>query len=243
LAREIDIRTGNAEEREFNFVRMVADSLQDDLDKYLKEKQGGNGIPKEECDVNRSPNGEAPWAEINSPAEGSSHSGSINVSVNGFSPNGNVTRMEFFLGGTSIGSTSNNSFSGNLAIPDGTLSGNYTFRVVVTDNTEEIGESSVRINISGVSSGLSVDSPSNGSTKPIGPINVQVSHDGSLSDVRLFVQKAGGEVIDLGVMSGSGGNLSATWTPTEAGVYSIWARSVGSGFESETSNVVSVTVE
>lgn len=242
LARDIDKNTGNAMEKEFLYARMPVASLQPYLDKYLQEKQGGNGIPTQQCDINRSPNGVNPWAEINSPTAGSSHSTTISTNINGFAVSGTVTKMEFYLGNTLLGSTSSASFSNSLAVPAGTLTGTHTFKTVVTDSAGKTGSNTVLIQINGASTNLKIVAPADGSKPVAQSINVMATHNPGLSNVRFFVQKDGGGAIDMGAMAGGGGAKTFTWTPNEVGVYKIWVKALMDGYTSEASPSVTVTV-
>lgn len=235
LARDIDKNTGNAVEREFQYARMPVSSLQKYLDAYLKEKQGSNGIPTEQCTVNRSPNGSNPWAEINNPTTGSSHSGTITTNIKGFSVGGSVTQMEFYLGNTLLGSTASDTYSSPLTIPGGTLTGTHVFTVRVTDSNGKVGSSTVQINISGVNPNLNIVAPTNGSTKPVNVnMGIVATHSGALSNVHIYVKRNGGTVVDLGVVN--------NWTPTEIGTYEVWAKAVMEGYTSEPSPVITITV-
>ncbi|MFW5702479.1 MAG: penicillin-binding transpeptidase domain-containing protein, partial [Candidatus Dojkabacteria bacterium] len=245
LARPIDIQTGNAIEREFDFVRMPVAELQDDLERYLEGKQGGNGAPTEMCTVNRSPNGENPWAEINNPVAGSTYTGTISASIDGYATGGaSVTGIEFYLGETQLGNTSGSSFNGTLNVPAGSPSGTYTFRVVTKDSNGRAGETSINIDINGADTDLTLVAPSNGSTKPVNTTtNVVANYTGSLSNLRLFAQRQDGSASDVGGLSGSGGSATGNWTPTQTGTYELWVRAVSGSFTSNPSPRITVVVE
>ncbi len=249
LARDIDKNTGNAVEREFKYIKLpdmenteVQAALQKQLDEYLKHhgNEHYSFPPTETCDVNRSPNGQNPWAEVSSPTLGSTHTDKISAVVRGYSPTGTVTGMKFFLAGNEIGSTKSPTFQGDLAVPNGMLSGTYSFVVKVTDNSGRTGQSSVQIKIEGETPDLSVVAPTDGSTKPVGTdIQIVASYSNGLSDLVAYVQKDGGDTEEITMTEDGSGQSTATWQPLETGTYYIWVKSTSPGvFESAKITIV-----
>lgn len=224
LARDIDKATKNAIEKEFTYVKAVVDKLQKFIDEYQKDKQGLNGAPTEFCNVLRSPNGDNPWAEIASPLVNATYTDKITTNVTGFSPTGVVTKLEIYLGTRLLHTNLTPSYTGNLDIPNGLLSGEYDFIVKAFDDKGKNGVSSVRIKINGVDPQLRIISPTGGD-KPVNTqVRVRASHNGTLNDIRLYVKGPDGQVVDF-VMTGDADNLAANWTPTQVGKYELWVKS------------------
>lgn len=234
LARDIDKATGNAIQKEFSYMKMPADSLQPYLDKWLQSKQGGNGAPTEQCNINRSTNGDNPWAMIMSPTSGSSYTGTISVNVNAFSNGGTVNKIEFFLGSTKIGESANSSFLGNLSIPSGTISGTYEFIAKVFDTSGKSGSNAVNIKISGVNPTLSITAPGAGGSKPLGvPINVVAEYSPALANLVLVITRPDGGTDEVNMNEGAS-SATATFTPLTVGSYKLKVRSVSPAVESAT---------
>ncbi len=235
LARDIDRATGNAIEKEFSYMRMPAASLQPYLDSWLQNVQGGNGAPTEICNVNRSANGENPWAIINSPQAGQEYAGSINANISGFTPSGTVTKMEITLANTT-NTVETANFVGVITIPSEVISGEYDFIVKVFDSGGRTGNSSVRIRINGAASGLQINSPSSGATYAPGQvINVNAKHNPSpfITNLRLCWKSLTGNANCSTQMTGSASDLNASWTaPTTPGVYELFVRAVSINSES-----------
>ncbi len=244
LARDIDKVTGNAEEREFTYMKMPDDRLQSFLDKYLQGKQGRNGAPTEECNVSRSPNGANPWAIINNPQNNGNITGSFNVGIDGLSPNGSVTRLEISLGTRLLRTVETSSFSGQLDVPADMLSGSYDFIVKVTDSAGKVGTSSVRVNVSGVTISLNITDPAAGATLLPGTnVEVKVSHSGQLTAMNLLVTPpGGGSAVVYGMTAGAGNTFTYNWSvPLAApGSYSLRAR--GTAPTTVDSSAITVTV-
>ncbi len=244
LARDIDKNTGNSIEKEFQYIDMIGDNkeLQDSLDKYLQEKQGGNGGPKEGdyCTINRSPNGELPWAVINSPIPGSSYSDTFLTNVIGYSANGSVTKLEILLAGQSLKTLQTNSFMGDLSVPSGLVSGNYEFIVKVTDSKGKTGSSSVNINIKGIEPNINLNAPSNGSIKPLNTsFDINISYDSPLTGIQACILKPDSSVECIATIESSG-TATASYTPTNPGEYQIWAKATNPSVYESPKNTISV---
>lgn len=242
LAREIDIQTGNAQEREFDFMRAVASPLQDSIDKYFRGKQGANGAPTENCDVNRSPNGANPWALINSPVPSTTYTDSFSANIIGYATSGSVTKMELSLGGELLQTVNTSSYLGTLEIPDSLISGNYPFQVKVFDSNGRTGVSQVTISISGFEPTLQVVAPGAGTTKPVSvALPVTVNYDSGLTGIEICYQGPS-ESSPVCISSlALAGSASATFTPSVAGEYTIFGRA--SGPVAYTGPAITITVE
>lgn len=237
LARDIDKVTGNSVQKEFSYMKMPAESLQKYLDNWLKSKQGGNGAPTELCNVNRSSNGDQPWAQIMSPINLGNYTGDISVNVNAFSMGDAVTKIEFYLGNTLLGQTNNSSFLGNLSIPSGTLSGTYIFTAKVFDSKGRTGSNTANINISGVNPTLTIVAPTNNSTKPLAAnIDVKASYSSQLNNLVLVVTKPDNSTSEINMDEDSDSATASFPTPL-VGTYKIMVKSISPNIESNITTI------
>ncbi len=210
LAREIDENVGKAMDVEIMVYKMPSPALQPFLDKATESL-----IPTEYCDIDRSPNGNNPWAEFNSPTNGASVNDTLNLNINAYSVEGYPTRMEIFLAGTEIVDTTDIPYVGSFDVSS-YEPGTYPLRVRVYDNTGLFGDSSITVKINGTNPDLSINVVPNSPIKG-NPALINGNYGGSsaITSMEIVIEGAGGkQVKDI-----SGGTYN--WTPAAAGNYSL----------------------
>ncbi len=247
LARDIDIAAGKSEEREFVKYKMPAASWQNFMDEYFRGRNESNGAPTERCTINRSGGASGPYFYINSPAIGAVVNGTINVTGNIFSTNGNIESAVFQLNGQQIGTATRfTDMNETLTIPTGLDSGTYTLRIRATDSSGVTNNQDISIVIGSATSNTFTFIQQPPATMTIGSAaNVKVQYTQSLSNVKLFaINLANNQVVELGTMSSAGGSQYSFNVPaTTAGSYKLFATgltSVGGSIQSVSSTTITV---
>lgn len=214
IARSIDEATGHAIDKTFTSYTMPVKELQPFADAYFSKK--GMGFPTTQCTVDRSPTPGKPWAVISNPGAGP-YSGTLPVAYTAFTPQGIVSKSDFYIDGVRKGGTStDSSYSGSVSL-SGIGAGSHTFKVTVTDSTGMVGDSSVTFTIS--NGNFTITSP--GGTISSGPVTVSATYSGPASPSGVQFCISGGSCSS---MSGSGnGPYTANWSPS-AGDYDIYVR-------------------
>jgi len=218
LARQIDETVGKAIDVQITIYKMVSPSLQSFLDAATASM-----IPTEYCTIERSPNSGNPWAIFNSPVDNETISGeTINFNIKAYSTQGYPTRIELYLGGTQIATSTTISYisSYNAASLE---QGIYPLRARVYDNTGLFGDTSINITIGSRTNPLST--LAGPATTSVGnPTIYNWSYTGSLivnSSQFLIYNSANQLISQVDILSGS-----YTWTPTAAGTYRLVIKSV-----------------
>jgi|GEM_PF-186083 len=254
LAREIDMNAGFAVEKEFTYMKMPYDKFQPYLDNWLQDKQGGNGAPKDMCDVNRSTNGENAWAIINPNSTTytfGAGGGNIPVSVKGVAITGGVTSMTITLISVNTGTApagftpvnvSGGTFDGNLVAPAGIPSGQYDIKATVASPGGN-GSSTARISITGSSAANINASPATPSIATPGA-NVQVkgTYTGTVNSATLTVVDSSDAQVSTAACSVAPGpnTITCNWVvPAAFPAGNYGARIVG---DTDTSNKVTIKI-
>jgi membrane peptidoglycan carboxypeptidase len=233
LARDIDETVGQAIDVEVTIYKMPSPSLQSYLDKAMEST-----IPTEYCTIERSPNGGNPWAIFDSPADGGSISGTLNFNVNGYSAEGYATKIELYLAGTFIGSSTTLPYSGSFDV-SGYEPGRYPLRARVYDNVGLYGDSSINVWINGSPNpNVSISGPATTLVGAATTINGSYTGSYSVSAMNLSIRTQGGALAaNLDISSGS-----AIWTPDAAGTYTLHINVVTPEGIIFQSNDISITV-
>lgn len=229
LARDIDIALGKAIEIVIKYYKMPNPKLQKFMDDWInsKEEYGPNGIPEEYCDIVRSPGGDnKPWVVITKPASGSEVSDTLDVDLTGYSPSGNVTKIEVYFDGILLGETTTLPYV--TSFPVGPLSaGSHNFIVKIYDDQGAEGSVSVTLHTLGE---LTITSP--GSVNVGESAEIDYSYSGSeINNVTLYID---------GTEAGSCLSGTCTWlvpdTPGNVSVQ-VKGKQLGVTLESNTENM------
>ncbi len=201
LAREIDILTGNAVDKEFTRLTMPVERWQSILDTAMG---GNNGAPKEYCTIDRTGGATGPFFNITAPKQSSTVGNTFNVAGGVFTTNGNITSASILFDDQVVGSISQfNSFNqsvdvSSLGLPDGT----YQLKIRATDSNGITNDSNPITVVLGsaVNSNFTFVLPPSPSDYS-GFINITVNTTIGMTNVRLKAIKNGGATIDLGTMN------------------------------------------
>ena len=185
-----------------------------------------------------------PTVTITSPGNGSTAlvNTAISLTASGTTSVGVVSSVQFFVNGTSLGSSSVFPYSASWTP---TAVGTYTLSALVTDSFGNIGVSpNVTVNINAA--------PSVGLTAPVGGTTVTVNTavsvtataapsnpSGSISSVQFFANGASIAAADTTAP------YAVTWTPTVTGTFTLTAvatETIGSVSVQKTSPAVTVSV-
>ncbi len=132
----------------------------------------------------------SPTVSISSPADGSSFATGAGITINATAndADGNVTSVEFFVDGVSVGVDNSAPFSANYT----GIAGTHSITATATDNNGATGTSaaiSITVN-SNPAPIVNITSPANGAsfiTGTVIPINVTATDNGSITSVEFFV--------------------------------------------------------
>lgn len=210
---------------------------------------GGEAPPTEEDTLHNPEN----WPKVNitSPESGSAiENSSFFASANASGANP-IKRVDFYIDGTRVGSDSSSPYSANITLPAGIVKGFHTLSAKAYDNIENIGETSINIDVrkddTSATIDISITQPSGGSTLSSFPITVGARASGTydISRVDFFVKPTGGSAFSIGGDStNSNGNFGAGWSSKPApGSYSIYAIATDKKGNSGTSSSIPVTVK
>lgn len=202
LARDIDIATGNAIEKEFRYYTMTVERWQDALDKYVTRVDGINGTPKEECNIDRSGGVVGPFFSSMSPGINATVGSSVTVTGGIYTTQGQIVEANAYFDGQLIGSISNvsdvnQSFDiSGLGLPNGT----YAFRITATDTNGLSNSYEVRVILNNqVNNSITFNLPTSPATYDTG-LSVRAVVPFGLNGATLYQSKNGGEFIPLGPM-------------------------------------------
>ncbi|HEX9804729.1 MAG TPA: transglycosylase domain-containing protein [Candidatus Dojkabacteria bacterium] len=234
LARDIDEQVGKAMDLNLKIYKMPTERLQPFVDRIVQ-----NQIPTEFCTVSRSPNDGKPWASFNSPGSGASVSGNMSVNIKGFSTSSFVTKIELYLQGSLVSSSSSDTLTDSIDVSS-YEAGTYTLRARVYDNTGAFGDSSINIAVNGTNSNFNISTTPNSPTNGV-PATVNVSYGGSstMASMKVYIVNPGGSNEVSGANISSGTYL---WTPQQNGAYKIYIVGTTSSGIVMTSTTKNVTV-
>jgi len=185
----------------------------------------------------------APTVSIASPANNSTFNSpaSITFSANATDSDGTVTKVEYFNGSQSIGSSSASPY--NVAW-NNVAAGTYTITAKATDNSNAVTSSSaITINVKTVVSNqppaVSISSPANNASFNA-PASITFSAnatdvDGTITKVEYFNGSQ-----SIGSSSNAGYNV--TWNNVAAGTYIITAKATDNSNAVTTSSSITITV-
>ncbi len=183
--------------------------------------------------------GAAPVVAITSPA-----AGTINVNTPqtitavATSPSGNVTSVQFFANGTSLGVVTTFPYTVTWTP---TAPGSYSLTAAATDNIGTITTSAaVPITVtSGSAPTVSITAPTNGGSVAVGSTAAVTASatatSGTIASVQFFANGT-----SLGTVTNS--PYTVNWNPTSTGTYSLTALAIDTLGNRTTSSAVSVTV-
>jgi membrane peptidoglycan carboxypeptidase len=223
------------------YQKYVIDKSEDSTLLITRPKEGDCALPLGE--------GNAPIILINSPSPGASFDAgdSISFAVTAQAL-GNVTSVQYYFNGTSIGTTNTAPFSFTYEIPAGTSSGNYVVSATVYDDAGKTGADSTSISVNGgIANSVSLISPSAGTTITA-PITLTADATGFIPtsvtfNVKSDVGSYNQSITDSNAAGGWGVNWDGVGAPL--GSYTITVTAVsGSGGTAiiVTSNPVTVNL-
>jgi len=229
LARDIDISLGKSITVQIKYYKMPNPKMQKYMDAWInsKEDYGPNGVPEEYCDIDRSPTGD-PWAVVSSPAAGSLITDTLSINLTGYSPNGNVTKVEVYFDGSFMGESTSLPYVTSFSV--GPLAaGSHTVLVKVHDDVGAIGSDTLTLYTIG---DLSITAP--GSVLVGETASIDYSYSGSgLEGATLYVDGA-----EAGSCSGGVCTWDAPNTPGDVSVQ-VKGSQVGVTIES---NIETITI-
>jgi chitinase len=181
-----------------------------------------------------------PTTNITSPSNGATFTAPANITISAAaSDNGSVTKVDFYNGGTLLGTDSASPYSfswTNVAV------GTYSLTTKATDNQGAVTTSaivSITVNGSNTPPTTSITSPSNGAsfTAPASvTINASASDaNGTITRVEFFQGST-----KLGEDTSS--PYSLAWTNVSAGSYNLTTKATDNAGATSTSSVVTITV-
>ncbi len=226
LARDIDIASGYAIQKEFVELKSPVEKFQKDVDAYLLAK--GYGAPYEECDIDRNINLNIPQAIVYSPQPGYSYLDSLNIHVKGIVGDGKeVSSIEVSLNDKKIGEQDGDEYSDTVDISNYST-GHATVTIEITDNKGKSSTSSVNIFIGEDTTkygtlSLNVQNSAN----PYESVVVGVLYDGNKDVDEVTLYQSGGEggvttyVGEMRKLSNS--KFEYRWVAPNAGTYTLYA--------------------
>lgn len=231
IARNIDIASGFAIEKEFKYLKSPAAHLQKDVDTFFFGKaEAEGGLPSSECDIERPFDLSKPEGIIISPQPGQSYTGTMEINARAFVGEEKfISKIEFSLGEKGIASAEGDTYSGSVDVSD-FKEGIYSFQMVMHDSEKRKSSKSVSVyigdpNNSKESVSMAVSSRvDTGSSTQVG-----VTYDGKYAnrkaDVSLYqVNNATQITTYVGSMREVGdGAYEYNWAPPAAGEYSLYA--------------------
>lgn len=246
LARDIDIASGYAFNKEFVFLKSPVESMQSDVNAFLASK--GLGAPYEYCDIPRNINLDIPQIVVNSPRPGQSYSGNINIDIKAYAQEGRkIEEIVVELDGRNIiSSNSENSVVGDIDISTyGT--GTYELYVKVEDSSGTTSTKSIRINIGDVAKNkgrLSLSGPQEVDPNSSNMISVSYDGDYNVRSVDIYqINFDGGPASLLGEMRElDNGYFEYRWVAPTMGTYNLYAV-VNESNLSISSNTLSIKVK
>lgn len=232
LAREIDEKVGKAVEVEVNIYKMASPGLQPFLDTALSKS---NAIPTEYCNIERSPNSGNPWAVFNTPSNGATVSGSLNVDLDAYSIAGYVTKVQLKLGSNTIEANCSADCNKTINI-SGYETGTYTLSAKIFDNTGLVGDSSITVFIDSSVNHVNVVAPGSATQgNPVLITNTTAGTGYTISSKKIFIIGPTGSVeVESDITA------SYSWTPQSTGTYKIYVKAftnAGVTLQSVTKNV------
>jgi penicillin-binding protein 1A len=227
LARPIDEQLGFAEEAEFVQYRMPVPEWQGFLDNYMASKGMRNGPPTESCTIDRTGGVQGPYFNWGAPNAGDVLSNKVNVRGSVYTTSGNITSLEFFIDGQSIGGSNKFApFDVTLNVPN-LENGEYAFKAVATDSTGKSNVKEFRVFVgSDTNSKISFVNPAANQNYTVesGNIPIRISTVGlsGLSEVTLYQIRNGGAAQVVGAMNNVPGGYSLGWSTDQAGSYTFF---------------------
>ncbi|HYG77652.1 MAG TPA: Ig-like domain-containing protein, partial [Planctomycetota bacterium] len=184
-----------------------------------------------------------PTVSLTAPTNGATFTAGANITLtaNAADSNGTISKVEFFAGGTLLGTSTTAPYSftwNNVA------AGSYSLTAKATDNSG-LSTTSAAVNITvnatiNAPPTVTLTSPANG-TKFSAGTNITLTasasdRDGSIAKVEFF---AGSTLLGTATAS----PWSITWNSVSAGSYALTAKATDNGGLSATSSVVNISVK
>ena len=192
------------------------------------------------ADCGGTPIDNPPTVSVTNPSNGATVSGTVNVTANASDDNG-VTKVEFFVDGTSIGVDTSAPYAASwntTSYGDGA----HTVSATATDTASQTGSASVNVTVQNTvvdnPPTVSITSPSNGATVS-GSVNItaNASDDNGVTGVEFFVDGA-----SLGVDTSAPYSVSWDTTSYGDGAHTVSATATDTASQTGSASV-NVTVQ
>ncbi|MCA9385163.1 transglycosylase domain-containing protein [Candidatus Dojkabacteria bacterium] len=242
IARDIDIAGGFAVEKTFTYLKSPSARLQKDVDSYFLGKE--DGLPSEECDIERTSNPTVPKGVIISPLPGGTYNDEIFIDARAFLLEGEIEELVFNVGNRQVASTQGSSYSGTASL-NGVSDGLQEFEMEIHKASGGITRESFMIYVGtgGNVGSLSLAGP--GSIPSNGSATLSVEYDGSrnVDSVSLYqTNSVTGVTSFVATMVNAGDDLyEYNWSPNLDSKYTLYAVAEGNRFSAQ-SNVLTITV-
>ncbi|MCH2203924.1 MAG: Ig-like domain-containing protein, partial [Fuerstiella sp.] len=186
----------------------------------------------------------APVISIAGPAAGSTESGTITVSALANDATSDVTQVEFFVNGSSIGVDTNAS-DGWSAVwnSNGVSDGTYSLTATVTDSASQTASDSIQITVDNIDElpTVSVLQPTAGALLAnIVTVTASANDDKGVQQVEFFAE---GNPIGVDTNASDGWSVSWDTTTGADGAHVITATATDTASQTAGSSVVNVTVD